>query len=307
MVPRELIKLLVPLHVFKTCAETRSFLLGYDPTKNSLNIPYGIFCSLYHFTFEEIEMDSTFDTQFCFKPELSGRLGIERECFLTEDNIISPKATTILNCLPSGDTYGYELSACQLEMRTTPTTLANLHSELSQIELLADSTAKSLGLGLLHIPVAPANMPVDVYPDPTGRYAHIVQNLPHNVLVAACRVAAVHIHIGVSNKSEAVEVYNRLVERFDELKEIGNTCDGQRLELYRLMASDDTPPHYSSWNEYHTAMHERGCANDPRQCWDMVRISRHGTVEVRVFDSVPDITQIVSWAEIITRFASINP
>ncbi len=251
------------------------------------------------------EMDSSFLAKFCFKPEYRGYLGIERECFLTDDGKVTPRATSILELLPSGGTYGYELSACQLEMRTKPSLLMDLYVELEEIQSLAEIAARELGLELRYIPVAPEDMPIDVYPDPTGRYARIVEMLPHPTLVAACRVAAVHIHLGVRDPDEAIDVYNRLVEHFDELKSMGNTCNGQRLALYRLMASDATPQTYASWEEYCYVMQAKGYIEDPRQCWDMIRISTHGTIEVRVFDSVPDIKRIVNWAETIFRLSGI--
>lgn len=132
-------------------------------------------------------MHDSFIGKFRFNPEYRGYLGIERECFLTLDGKITPSAVLILNLLPQGGTYGYELSECQLEMRTRPTLLSDLHAELSQIEGLANDVARSIGLMLEHIPVAPEDMPLDVYPDLTGRYARIVEKLPHEVLVALQR------------------------------------------------------------------------------------------------------------------------
>ncbi len=224
-----------------------------------------------------------------------------------DGNVIVPHAVSVLNLLPKNGKYGYELSACQLEMRTSPTLLSNLYAELFQIEKTAAEAASTLGLKLEHIPVAPQEMSVEVYPDPTGRYARIVERLPQEVLLAACRVAAVHFHIGVRNTTEAIIVYNRLIKHFYELKNMGDTCNGQRMALYRLMASDTLPQAYTSWEEFHEAMRARGCEEDPRQCWDLIRISTHGTVEVRVFDSVPDIKRIVTWAQVINEIADIVP
>lgn len=248
---------------------------------------------------------NTFTTKFFFRPEYRGYIGIERECFLARDGQITPAAVKILQRLPKDGTYGYELSACQLEMRTSPCLVADSFKELYKVEKLANEAASSLGLTLLHVPVAPSDMSLDVYPDPTGRYASIVKKLPTEVLSAACRVAAVHVHIGVQNHYEAIAVYNRLVDRFDELKKMGDTSHGRRLELYRFMASDATPAKYESWENFYEVMKQRNCLEDPRQCWDMIRISTHGTVEVRVFDSVADIGQITKWVNYISTCSSL--
>ena len=248
----------------------------------------------------------TFTSKFHFKPQFRGYVGIERECFLAHHDEIVPNAVSVLERLPKDGTYGYELSACQLEMRTRPCLVAESQRVLYEVERLADQATSSLGLNLRHVPVAPANMPLDTYPDPTGRYARIVMRLPPEVLRAACRVAAVHIHIGVQDEHEAIKVYNRLVDHFDELKLLGNTSEGRRLELYRLMASVETPMKYESWEGFYSAMEKRNCTEDPRQCWDMIRISIHGTVEVRVFDATPDVTQIVGWIQNISDWANLS-
>ncbi len=260
---------------------------------------YGFF----HNQLKEIQMKDDFASKFDFKPQYRGYVGVERECFLMNDGKIVPAAASILNLLPQDGTYGHELPACQLEMRTKPVRVNDLREELIQVEKLANEAASTLGLSLAYIPVAPKGIPLDVSPDSTGRYARIAEKLPHEVLEAACSVAAVHIHIGVSSQNEIIEVYNRLVNRFDELKRAGDTSEGSRMALYSVMAPVTIPPHYESWEKYSEAMQKRGCIEDPRQCWDLIRISTHGTVEVRVFDSTADIIRIVQWALLVKSIA----
>lgn len=244
-------------------------------------------------------MKDDFASKFDFKPEYWSYVGVEIESFLTSGGKIVPAAASVLNLLPKDGTYGHELPACQLEMRTKPVKIDDLRAELVRVKKLAEEAVSTLGLSLAYIPVALGDVPLDVSPDSTGRYARIVEKLPHEVLEAACSVAAVHIHVGVRSKYEIINVYNRLVRSFDKLKKLGDTSDGKRMALYSVMAPVTWPPQYKSWEEYAQAMQERGCVEDPRQCWDLIRISTHGTVEVRVFDSTSDIERIVSWANTV--------
>lgn len=249
----------------------------------------------------------SFTKQFNFSPFLRGYVGVERESFITNrSGIIVPQAIAILEQLPNNGHYGYELSACQLETRTEPCqNTTELRKALLSVHIPATVLAKTLGLKLFYIPVALDNMPLDVYPDPSGRYQAITKKWSTDILLAACRVAGTHIHLGVSDGDEAIRAYNNLVEHFEALVHTGNISEGERLKLYRLVAPDSTPILYESWDHFYHSMLERGYAENPRECRDLIRISIHGTVEVRVFDSTPDIAKIVIWAEQILKWSKL--
>lgn len=246
-----------------------------------------------------------FTKQFLFNRQYCGFLGVERECFISKKGEIVPEVQRLLNILPTDGRYSYELSACQLETKTNPIRFHLLETELLEIEKITNEASSCLELELLHIPVAPENISLEVYPDPEGRYFKIAKRLSSEILSAACRVAAVHIHIGVSNKDEAIEVHGNLVDNFSELVKMGDTCSGKRLELYKVMVPNPVPRKYSSWFDFYIDMQERGIAEKTRECWDLIRISTHGTVEVRVFDSTPEVERITQWAKAVLKFSGL--
>lgn len=261
----------------------------------------------------------SFQKRFSFNPEGAFLIGIERECFIADRNgQIVPKAPLVIEHakkgwqraaekdspmyggskkrLFSGDPIGYELSACQIETRTMPTSIAGLRGELEWPAKELDRTLRELDLHALHIEVAPDDMPLDVYPDPTGRYAEITKNMPREVLQAACQVAGTHVHIGMPNHEIALRVYNKLTEHTEELCAYGGGLSGKRLEIYRKVAPDREPHPYPDWQSFLDVAVAKGFAENPRNCWTLVRLSIHGTIEFRMFGATDSIDRIVTWA-----------
>ncbi len=125
-------------------------------------------------------------------------------------------------------------------------------------EYIADASCMTCGFGTLHSEVAPENMPLDVYPDPTGRYQEITRNMPRHILLAACRVIGTHIHIGMPDHETALRVYNSVVPHYMELCEKGNGSFGERLAIYRIMAPDYEPKPYRDWDHFAAVVAEKG-------------------------------------------------
>lgn len=255
-----------------------------------------------------------FMNRFRFNPELAFHVGVERECFITDSNgLIVPEAPRALAHIQSqgwetapsekgqdfnlNDMVGYELSACQIETRTRPCSLNGIASELSWQDRELTRSLAELGLSTLHDEVAPESMSLDVYPDPTGRYAEIVKTMPREVLLAACRVIGTHVHVGMPDHKMALHVYNQVIRECDALCELGDNSSGERLQIYRVVAPDATPKHYDTWQEFFETAVVMGFTEDPRKCWTLIRMSGHGTIEFRMFGATASIERIVSWTK----------
>ena len=239
---------------------------------------------------------NSFMDKFNFREEGKLFVGVERECHLVnESGLIVPMADHILKTM-NDKHFGYELSACQLESRTDPDRLPYLKDALLNNDKIMCATLEVLSLGSSHKEVAPFDMPLDVYPDPTGRYQQIVKNMPVEILRAACRVIGTHVHIGMPDHETALRVYNEVICHTDELVSLGDGSNGERLEIYRIMAPDATPPTYASWNDFYSVACAKGFDQDPRKCWTLIRISVHGTIEFRMFGTTEDLDTVVEWA-----------
>ena len=127
-----------------------------------------------------------FMDRFRFNPARAFYVGVERECFVIDrTGMVVPRAQQVLAHIEFEEAHselrrfvGYELSACQVETRTKPSLVDELGAELSWQAMDLARAMGSLDLSPLYEEVAPASMPLDVYPDPSRRYAAISQSMP---------------------------------------------------------------------------------------------------------------------------------
>ncbi len=244
-----------------------------------------------------------FLSQFHFDSNKAGLVGVEREQFITDDGgHILPKSPFYIReigALPKLNQvdFGFELSACQIESKVGPTTLDDLPLLLDRAESRLRGVDCTLGTRRVNLEVAPEGMPLDIYPDPTGRYQQITENMPISTLLAACRVAATHIHVGVRDIEHAISAFNAAVVHAPELIRDGDGSAGQRIALYRTMAKEFEPKPFSSVDDFFERAQLGGYANDPRSCWTIVRISVHGTIEFRMFGATISHEKIIAWAK----------
>jgi gamma-glutamyl:cysteine ligase YbdK (ATP-grasp superfamily) len=224
-------------------------------------------------------------------------VGVEREFFTTDNqgNIV-PKAKLVLE--NANGSFGYELSACQVESRIGPCRLECLMANLIKADESLTEYFRLAGVNCGTYEVAPVDMPLDVYLDPSGRYQEIVKRMPREILLAACRVIGTHIHIGMPDHETALRVYNRVIEKCNMLCALGDGSLGERLDIYRTVAPDCRPGLYESWKEFHDYARAKGFDQDLRKCWTLIRISKHGTIEFRMFGATSSLEKIVSWAKL---------
>ena len=244
-------------------------------------------------------LQKDFTSRFSFNPNLVGYMGIEREHFLISaaDNNYTPQSAKFLKAIRNS-LWTYELSACQVESRTRPQVdLAAIEMGLLANENIGKKISRKLGLILLDQEVAEINMPLNVYPNP--RYLKIARNIPVETLRAACRVAGTHVHIGVSDLVRAIAINNLLVPHFDALCSLGDHSSGERLRLYKTMATNWRPMLYRNPEHLFEVAEAESFTDNPRNCWKLIRISIHGTVELRMFGSTNDIDEILEWVSFI--------
>lgn len=235
-----------------------------------------------------------FLARFKFTKSRNGYVGVEREHFLVSPNgELAPRSIEFLQLIDD-PRWTYELSACQVESRTRPQKdLSAIKLELLENINNGERIAEKLGLRLVNQEVAHANMPLDVYPDP--RYLKIVRTLPRERLEAACRVTGTHLHLGVKNIAHALLVYNSLIPHVAELCRLGDHSRSERLRLYKTMAIKWQPVVYESVEHFFEIASRDGFVTNPRNCWQLIRISVHGTVELRMFGVTDHIDEILWW------------
>lgn len=237
------------------------------------------------------------------KTQGSRRVGVEREFFLYRDDRPDPNAQEFLlrtgTHTEQGDRWTYELSACQVEHRTAPhTTLKDLRDDLVSGSEGGHVIAGFMNREMCSIEVAPADMTLQVYPDP--RYAQIAESLGKERLRAACRVAGVHVHVECFGLEDAIRVYEALRQNLPKLARLGDHSDGERLRLYGVVVNNlHTPPRVQSPEHLHYLACQAGWGTNLRSCWWTLRFSRHGTVEVRIFGATSSVDEVMSYVEAV--------
>ena len=242
---------------------------------------------------------ATFLNQFSFRPELVGCIGTEREQFLIspKDGTSAPRSAEFLDMIKDPQ-WTYELSACQVESRTRPyRELSAIEHELLVNENRGETVVKQLGLWLINREVGDADMSLEVYPDP--RYKNIVSTISKERLSAACRVTGTHIHIGARDLLHALALHNAILPYFDFLCRLGDHSDGERLRLYKAMAVNWEPVAYRNPEHLFEIASAEGFADNPRNCWKLMRVSIHGTVELRMLGSANHVQEILDWIQFL--------
>lgn len=237
---------------------------------------------------------SGFIKKFRFRKAMAGYVGVERERFLVlPSGILVPRSGEFLRLI-NDSRWTYELSACQVEDRTRPCKDASqVKLELLENDNNGRTVAEKLQLRLLTKEVQDAEMPLDVYPDP--RYLAIVRSIPKERLSAACRVTGTHLHFGMKDINDALRAYNALLPHVDELCLMGDHSQGERIRLYKEMAVNWEPPAYENSEHFFETALKDGFVENPRNCWHLIRISVHGTVELRMFGVTRYADEIVEW------------
>lgn len=241
-----------------------------------------------------------FLSQFAFSGDMRGYVGIERERFLKNAmGLYIPDAKKFLSEIKDSH-WTHELSACQVEDRTDPrNNTLELKYDLVRNTNNGIFVAENMGAQVIAEEVASFNMPLDVYP--SERYMHIARTISEDRLRAACRVAGTHIHIGVGSVDEAIHIHNVCADYMGKLIQMGDHSNGERISLYKEMAKQWNSQHYENTEHFFETAKRENFSENPKQCYHLVRISVHGTVECRMFGVTPHEDEIISWVEFLQQ------
>lgn len=242
-----------------------------------------------------------FAKRFMFDPERAWRIGVERECFIVDkDRRPVPAALQVLTaiwqrCPEQRASFGYELSACQIEIRTAdPVHLRDVAEKLRTQQAQLESVLRGLGHQAQYTGIGPADMATDVYPD--TRYARITEYMSPTRLLAACRIIGTHIHVGMPDAETALRVYNGVIRNLHGLRIAADKTGGERMRIYAEVQPQREPVPFRDWSAMHVHAIKHGWSEDTRQNWMLVRITRFGTIEFRLFDGTDSPEEIASWA-----------
>lgn len=200
-----------------------------------------------------------------------------------------------LQILPDLDPlfHSPELSAWQMECKTSPVLLENLYNELKRVMGEQEAAVRLHGANIRAMPVVyNGNPPISINPDYKDVAEMIKRRAGMDGLKAALAVASWQLNIGCLDAAQCIERYNNLVAAIDDLIAIGDRSSGQRLKIYHRASPNCNPMQLESVRALYDLLVSRNLTHDPARLHTLIQIKPGWVIEVRVFDATDDIQSI---------------
>jgi len=235
-------------------------------------------------------------------------IGVERERFIINrtDNKIVPAIGILLPKIHeeakrmslSEELFTYELFAGQIEDRTSPcVSLLVLRNALRMNDQVMEKVANKNNLAFDFSEFIEENRIVTLEVNPfSERHQEIWDSISPERRLAASIVAAVHVHLSIS-ESQVVAVLNGCRKKvIDRLIKIGDHSNGKRVTAYTTMAKTyGVPPLFSNFEEVLEYIKMKG---GEKNVWDLVRYKPSTkTIEFRMFGTTRYIEEIIGYVE----------
>lgn len=241
-------------------------------------------------------------------------LGVEEEFVLVDPHTDHPSLHNT-EVLAAGRDLGIDLqvefSRCQIETATSiGTHIRDLREQLRQSRAIAAAAAAHRGCQLLAVGTPILDPPPDEITD-TPRYRRMAQQF--GAAAATGVICGCHVHVGVSDREQAVQVSNHLRPWLPTLLALtanspiaGGIDTGYaswRHIRFGRWPSAGPPPHFDTAADYDaavTVMVETGVIVDPGMVYWDVRASEHlPTIEVRISDVPATIKETATFATVV--------
>lgn len=269
-----------------------------------------------------MKTQTEFATQFKFDSANCLKVGVERECHLTDlDGRIVPLASRVVPWLQERvngrhHCYGYASLTCQMtEMTQWPCDPAEIKNLLLQNQVEIEMAERALDFRRTFWGTAM------IREHSYGRrYNNIIHRPSLNTSSVAYQTTAIHIFVGMPDAETALKVYNEVIKRFLMLCRLGYISDAKHLNEYnrmmdvsnggfafnfdpeirpffdRLIKEVEIPSPYVNWQDFYQRACHNGFTDNPERNWDFIRINRRGAIEFRMFDTTEDLDLVVFWA-----------
>jgi carboxylate-amine ligase len=247
-------------------------------------------------------------------------IGVEEEFFLVdaETRRLAPRSRDVLanTADRDGDQVGPELHRTQVEIGTGIChTLAEVRGELVRLRGDVARSAGAEGLRLAASGTHPFSDWHDTAFTPKEAYLRLArdyQQVAREQLVCGC-----HVHIGVPDPEEAIQVVNRVRSRLGTILALSVNSpfycgvdtgyQSYRTELWRRWPMSGTPGTFGSRAEYDgvvETLQAIGAIDEPaRLYWDVRPSARFPTVEFRIADVCLRADEAVMVAALVRALA----
>ncbi|MEY2443018.1 MAG: glutamate---cysteine ligase / carboxylate-amine ligase [bacterium] len=230
-------------------------------------------------------------------------VGIEEELMLLDAETLelAPRARELLRVFAGDPRFKLELPACQVEVLTPPSpTVAVAMRSLHAARTDLAQEARALGMRVAGAGAHPFAAPLGAL-NPGGRYD--VMRDRFGVLAEAQLVCGLHVHVALGDGDATIAVHDALRSRLPELAALAAAAPyyagrdsglaSVRPAIAALLPRQGVPPALGSVEGFAEQLAwgaTAGALSDPRRWWWGLRPHPgHGTLEVRVCDTQPDV------------------
>ncbi len=234
---------------------------------------------------------------------------VELQIFSKDDYSLYPGAPLILEHFQGSMKIKEELLESIIEINTDICKdVSQARSDLTSTISEVNKFVESKNLGLVSMATHPFSSWTDQSITKSERYIHFLDRMqwPLRRLL----ITGIHVHIGVESGEKAIAVTNGLMRYIPHM--IGISANSPffagektglastRTKIFEAMPTAGLPPKLVNYSEFQKFMRTLQKANTIESIrevwWDIRPHPGFGTVEIRVFDSVPTINDIMKLA-----------
>lgn len=261
-------------------------------------------------------------TPLRFTPSRRGTIGLEWELFLTDaaTGALAPRAAEVLAATGAGDDgaiVGEYLTTMVELVSGVHDRVADAVGEMAELLGRVSAAAAPLGLAVL----AAGTHPFATASDASVRHGEQYDTVTERNAWWGRRmlICGVHVHVGVPDRDWALPLTHFLAERAPILLALSASSPffagedtgfaSQRTMLFQQLPTNGLPPAVRDWaafERYAASLQRAGMVRRATEIrWDVRPAPRFGTVEVRVADATPTLTElacVAAWAQCLTEW-----
>jgi carboxylate-amine ligase len=254
---------------------------------------------------------------FTLSPELTLGVEVELQVLDATSRDLTPAAPQLLEGLGSRPDVRPEIFQAMLEV-STPVCRTAADARASLARVLADvrAAAEPLGLRLAAAGSHPFAKHRDRLVYPAERYQHLIDR--NRWIARRLMVFGLHVHVGLRDGPEAQAVINGLLPYLGHLLALsasspfwqGNDTGlaSSRITIFEALPTAGHPCTFADWDEFvrvYDAMVTSGAIGSIKDIWWDVRPHPdYGTIEVRVCDGCPTLSETVALVALVHALAA---
>ena len=249
-----------------------------------------------------------------FKQSKDFTVGVELEIQLIDPSTfdLTQATSRILKVLNKNPNFKHELYESVIEINSNPCkNIQELEKDLISHVRELHKAATNLGIKITMAGTHPAASWSKQVLSPNKRYLDLVEKI--QMPLRRMLTYGIHVHVGLNNGSEAVAVNNGIMNYLPHLLAVScsspywvkrdSGMESYRVKVFETLPATGLPFRLDNWEsfcELFFALKKAGSIESIREIWwDSRPHPDYGTVEVRICDAVPILSEVISIAALI--------